>query len=185
MNKTLLIVGGILFIFGSWFAGAYNNLVKVDEEANQAFANVEADLQRRFDLVGNLVETVKGAANFEKDTFTEVTAARSAWASAKTPDEKVAASNQMEGALARLLVTVEAYPELKATQNFSDLQVQLEGTENRIAVARTRYNDAATIANKLMRSFPNNVLLLIFSGFERHTLFEATEGADKAPAVKF
>ncbi len=184
MKKTLLIIGAVALLLVAWISSSYNQLVDVDEQANQAYSDVETTLQRRFDLIDNLVATVKGAADFEKGTFTEVTEARSAWAKAQTPGEKFEASNQMDSALSRLLVTVENYPDLKATQNFKDLQVQLEGTENRIAVARKNYNAVATTANKAFRSFPKNFLAMIF-GFERHELFEASEGAETAPEVDF
>lgn len=184
MKKTLIILGLVVLVFGSWLASSYNNLVDVDENANKAFAHLEADLQRRYDLIPNFVETVKGVANFEQDTLTAVVEARSAWAKAGTQNEKVEASNQMESALSRLLVTVEAYPELKATESYVNLQVELSGTENRIKQARRDYNEAATTSNKLMRSFPTNIIASIF-GFERHELFEATEGADTAPKVNF
>ena len=184
MKKSLLIALGAIFVLGSWLVGSYNTLVNLDEDANREYANVETVLQRRFDLIDNLVATVKGAADFEKDTFTGVAEARTAWANAKTPQEKFKASSLMDSALSRLMVSVEQYPELKATENFRDLQIQLEGSENRIAVARKRYNDSATTINKAMRRFPVNILANIF-GFNRHDLFESTEGADIAPKVEF
>lgn len=184
MKKTLVIIGAIALVFGSWIVSSRNSLVQLDENTNQAFSNIEADLQRRFDLIPNLVNTVKGAANFEQETFTEVTEARSAWANAKTQDEKIEAGNMTQSALSRLLVTVENYPELKATEAFRDLQVQLEGTENRINVSRKRYNEAAKKFNIKIRKFPSNIVANIFK-FEKHELFASSEGAENAPEVSF
>jgi LemA protein len=135
-------------------------------------------------LIPNLVSTVKGAANFEQETFTAVTAARSQWQSAGTRDDKVTAANSFDSALSRLLVTVEAYPQLKATQAFTDFMTQLEGTENRIAVARRDYNQAVQTYNVRIRRFPSNILAGIF-GFDAEKMFEATEGASSAPSVQF
>lgn len=184
MKKTLITIGAIVLVFGSWFASSYNSLVQLDENTNKDFSNVEADLQRRFDLIPNLVSTVKGAANFEQETFMGVTEARSAWQGASSQGDKIKAANMMESALSRLLVTVENYPELKATEAFRDLQVQLEGTENRIGVSRKRYNETATKFNSEIRKFPSNIIAGIFN-FERQELFESVAGAETAPAVAF
>jgi LemA protein len=180
----LLGLGALVVFLGFWLLSGYNRLVGLDEEVNRQFANIETQLQRRYDLIPNLVQSVQGAADFERNTFTEVTEARSAWQNAGSPDEKIAASNQLEGALGRLLVTFENYPQLQATQAFRDLNVQLEGTENRISVERTRYNETATQFNVAVRRFPTSIMAGIF-GFDRRELFDATPGAENAPPVQF
>lgn len=181
---VLLGLGALVVFLGIWLMQGYNRLVGLDEEVNRSFANIETQLQRRYDLIPNLVQTVQGAADFEQDTFTEVTQARSAWQNADSTDEKIAASNQLERGLGRLLVTFENYPQLQATQAFRDLQVQLEGTENRISVERTRYNESATQFNVAVRRFPTSLLAGIF-GFERREVFDAVAGAEVAPEVQF
>jgi LemA protein len=187
-NKTglYILVGviAVVAITALWFIGTYNSLVKLDEAANAQWANVESSYQRRFDLIPNLVETVKGAAEFEKGTYIAVTEARTKWLDAKSINEKIIAAGEVQSALARLLVTVENYPQLKATQNFADLQAQLEGTENRINVERTRYNDAVKLYNQKIRFFPANIVAGMF-GFEKKTLFESDTGAEEAPEVSF
>ena len=149
---VLISVAIVIFIGILWFIGTYNSLVSLDETADAQWANVESSYQRRFDLIPNLVETVKGAANFEKDTYLAVTEARTKWLNAGSIDSKIAAAGQVQSALARLLVTVENYPQLKATENFAGLQAQLEGTENRINVERVRYNEAVKNYNKNKKS---------------------------------
>jgi len=181
-KKSIIIA--IIVVAVLWIGGAYNSLVKLDENTKAAFANVEAQLQRRFDLIPNLQSIVEGAANFEKSTFVEVTQARTQWLNASSIDQKIAAANQMEGALARLLVTLENYPQLQATQGFRDFQVQLEGTENRIATERIRYNKVATEYNKRVRTFPSSLIAKLF-GFHRHELFKAEKEAEKAPKIDF
>ena len=183
-KSPLLMVAAVAVLLMLYLSSAYNGLVGLDEDVNKAFANVEAQLQKRFDLVPNLVNIVKGAANFEKSTFVEVTKMRTQWLNAKTPNEKIAANGQFESALSRLLVTFENYPQLKATAAFQDLQTQMEGIENRIAVERNRYNEAATPYNKAIRVFPKNLFAKLF-GFTRHDLFEGVEGSADAPEVKF
>jgi LemA protein len=163
--------------------GMYNSLVQSDVKVDNAWAQVQTVYQRRADLIPNLVETVKGAAQFEQETFTAITEARSAWTNAKTPEEQVAAANGMESALSRLMVVVENYPELKATQAYMDLMTQLEGTENRITVERQRYNDAVGVFNTKIRVFPANIIAGIF-GFDKRTFFQAAPGAEIVPAVK-
>lgn len=180
----LLGLGVLVVFFLMWLMSGYNQLVSLDEQVNQQFANIETQLQRRYDLIPNLMQTVQGAADFEQNTFTEVTQARSQWQNAGSPDEKIAASNQLEGALGRLLVTFENYPQLQATQAFRDFMTQLEGTENRISVERTRYNETATLYNVATRRIPTSVLAGMF-GFERHELFDAATGAETAPNVRF
>jgi LemA protein len=172
----------VLVLLGIW--GMYNGLVGAEINVDNAWAQVETAYQRRADLIPNLVSTVSAFANFERSVLQNVTNARSAWANAVTPQQQVAAANQMEGALARLLVTVEAYPEIKANQNFLALQDELAGTENRINVERKRYNDAVSEYNKKTRMFPSNIIAGMF-GFEQREFFEAEAGAEQAPDVEF
>ena len=184
----LLVILGILIIGAigaySLVKGTYNDLVRLDEGVNGKWAQVENQLQRRYDLIPNLVSTVKGYAAHEKEVFVAVTEARSRVGSAGTTGEKMEANNQLAGALSRLLLVVERYPELKANQNFIRLQDELAGTENRIATERMRYNDAAVGYNTKLRSFPTNVIAGFFS-FERHELFQAPEAAKDVPKVEF
>ncbi|GAB4237520.1 MAG: LemA family protein [Ekhidna sp.] len=196
MNKrliTLLIVVAVVFLGYSFFAGKYNSMVAMDEEVNTEWANVETQYQRRYDLIPNLVNTVKGFAEQEREVLTQVTEARAKASSIQIDPSNLNeealqnfanAQGQLNSALSRLLVTVERYPELKSNQNFLELQAQLEGTENRIAVARTRYNEKTKTYNTYIRKFPNVMLAGMF-GFERKPLYEATEGAEAAPTVEF
>ena len=197
MGRVLLGCGlallAAVLVIGLAVAGTYNNLVKLDENVKNKWGQVENVYQRRADLVPNLVETVKGAAAFEKDTFTAVTEARAKVGQVNlgnnVPDAQQlqkfqAAQDGLSSALSRLLVVVEKYPELKATQNFRDLQAQLEGTENRITVERKRFNDAAQEFNTARRRFPT-VLFASILGFNEKPYFQAAPGSDKAPQVKF
>lgn len=186
MNKILLGIITFVFVSGLWLMGSYNALVTLDENVNQKFAAVEVQYQRRFDLIPNVIKTVEGSANFEKSTLQAVVEARSAWAnpSANTA-EKITAANNFDSALSRLLVTVEAYPDIKSTQAFRDLTVELEGTENRVAFARNEYNETTTEYNKATRMFPSNIMATLF-GFEKNKeLFSATKGSETAPQVDF
>jgi len=164
--------------------GTYNDFVTLDEKVKSSWAQVENQLQRRYDLIPNLVETVKGYAKQEKDVFIEVTNARSKVGGAGTIPDKIQANNELTSALSRLLVVVENYPELKSNQNFLKLQDELAGTENRIAVERRRYNEAVQSYNVKIRSFPANLLAGIF-GFGPAAFFEAPAAARTAPQVKF
>lgn len=164
--------------------GIYNNLVTLDESVNNSWAQVENQLQRRYDLIPNLVETVKGYAAHEREVLTEVTRARASVGSARTPDEVMQANNELSSALARLLVVVEQYPDLKANQNFIRLQDELAGTENRIAVERMRYNETVRDFNQKIRSFPT-VFFAGLLGFNKRTYFEAPREAQQAPKVDF
>lgn len=194
MKRTgLLILVGILVILGFWGCSGYNGLVKQDENVKKAWNNVQAEYQNRSDLVGNLVNTVKGAANFEQETLTKLVEARSKATSVNftadqlTPENIAkfqAAQSQMSGALSRLLAVVENYPDLKATQNFTQLQGQLEGIENNIKNSRKIFNDAINVYNTKVRSFPMNILGGMF-GFSAKEGFKADAGAEKAPEVKF
>jgi LemA protein len=180
----LLAIVGLGLLLAFWIYGSYNGLVNLDEETNKAFAQVDVVLQRRFDLIPNLVETVKGYAAHESDVLKSVTEARSRVGQAGTPQAKVDAQNQLTGALSRLLVVAENYPQLKANQNFMALQDELSGTENRIAVERRRYNETATEYNKKIRRVPGNIIAGMF-GFQRRSLLEAPAEAKNAPKVKF
>jgi LemA protein len=189
---SIVIVLFIILIF-SWASRIYNNLVTKEEMVNQQWANVENVYQRRNDLIPNLVTTVKGVANFEQNTLTAVIEAR-AKATQVTVDPKnltpeslqkfQEAQNGVSGALGRLMVVVEKYPELKATQNFMELQAQLEGTENRITVERRTFNESAQAYNTYLRRFPANIFSGMF-GFQKKAYFEADAGAEKAPKVEF
>lgn len=196
MNKKWLIPGIIIaavLVIVAMVAGSYNTLVGEREAVNKQFANLQSQYQRRADLVPNLVNTVKGAANFEKETLSEVVEARSR-ATSITIDPSTATPEQLEQyqksqgelsqALGRLLAVSENYPELKAVASFQDLQVQLEGTENRITVARNDYNQTASGYNSRIQTFPANITAGLF-GFNKFTYFEADAGADKAPTVNF
>jgi LemA protein len=180
----VIVILVFVLILGMWIYGSYNKLVNLDENVNKAFAQVDVVLQRRYDLIPNLVETVKGYATHEKDVFTQVTEARSRVGQAQTPDQKIDAQNQLSGALSRLLVVAENYPQLQANQNFLALQDELAGTENRIAVERRRYNEDATEYNKAIRRVPGNVIAGMF-GFQRHNLLESPPEAKQAPKVQF
>ena len=169
---------------GIIFASMYNSLVRLRNNRENAFADIDVQLKQRHDLIPQLVDTVKGYAAHEKDTLERVIQARNGAVSAKTIDEKIAAENQLSSALSGLKITLEAYPDLKANQNFLELQAQLEGTENRINVARTNFNNAAKNFNTAIRRFPKNILASLF-GFEKRAYFEASEGAETAPQVQF
>ena len=187
---ALLVLGAIVFF---WYQGVYNKLVQADENVNSVWGNVENQYQRRADLVPNLVATVKGYATHEQNTLEGVINARAkatqvtidpANLNEETMAQFQAAQGELSSALSRLLVSVEAYPDLKANQNFLDLQAQLEGTENRISTERTRFNEAAQQYNTLVRRFPNNIIAGM-SGFTAKPYFKAEAGAEKAPEVKF
>ena len=181
---TILIIVGIIVLLGIIFASMYNSLVRLRNNRENAFADIDVQLKQRHDLIPQLVDTVKGYAAHEKDTLERVIQARNGAVSAKTIDEKIAAENQLSSALSGLKITLEAYPDLKANQNFLELQAQLEGTENRINVARTNFNNAAKDFNTAIRRFPRNILASLF-GFEKRAYFEASEGAETAPQVQF
>ena len=188
MNKGLLIliiVVGVLLILGGWFIGGLNRVVILDENVNQGWAQVENQLQRRNDLIPNLVNTVKGYAAHEKELFTKVTLLRSQWGKAATRGEKIVAAKEMGGALSRLLLVAENYPNLKASENFLTLQSQLEGTENRIAVERRRYNQAVMAFNAYRRTVFGSLFAGIRGLSKPAEYFEAEERAKEVPEVKF
>jgi len=174
----------VLFSLYSFVKGIYNNFITLDESMNSSWAQVENQLQRRYDLIPNLVEAVKGYANQEKEVLIEVTNARARVGGAATVPEKIEANNELSGALSRLLVVVEQYPDLKSNVNFLRLQDELAGTENRIAVERRRYNEAVQHYNVAVRRFPNSLVAAVF-GFQAAAFFEAPGAAKAAPKVKF
>ena len=186
--KTLLIVAGVIvlavIIFGGWIIGGYNRVVAMDENVKASWAQVENQLKRRYDLIPNLVETVKGYAAHEKGVFENIAEARTKYFQADTVNERVEASNQVEGALSRLLLLREQYPELKANQSFLKLQDSLEGTENRIAVERKRYNDSVQALNGFIRTFTGRIFAL-FAGVSKAEYYEIPEGEAAAPQVRF
>ncbi len=196
VKKSWIIIGALLvtvFIIYRFFTGSFNNMVSYDETVITAWSNVENVYQRRADLIPNLVSTVKGYAANEKETLTEVLEARAKATSVSIdPANLNAAAIQqfqqaqagLSSALSKLMVVVERYPDLKANQNFLELQAQLEGTENRIAVERRRFNESVKVYNTYIRSFPKNMVAGMY-GFERKDQFVADEGADNVPEVKF
>ena len=189
----LIVVVAIIVILVGWGTGIFNKMVAQDENVGKAWANVENVYQRRADLIPNLVATVKGVADFEKSTLTDVIEARAKATSvtidpanlnAQSMQQFQAAQDGLSSALSRLMVVVERYPELKATQNFLELQAQLEGTENRISVERMKFNESVQAYNTYIRRFPAAVFAGMF-GFEKKAPFEAQEGAEIAPKVEF
>lgn len=179
------VLSGALVLLALAASGCgYNTLVSEREQVDSAWSEVQNQLQRRNDLIPNLVATVKGYAKQEEKVLVQVTEARSRVAGARTPAETMAASNELSGALARLLVVVERYPELKSNENFLRLQDELAGTENRLTVARKRYNDAVQGYNTTARRFPTNLVAMLF-GFEAREYFEAPDAAREPPRVSF
>ncbi len=192
-NLGIIIILGALLVFGGCACSGYNNLVNQDENVTLAWNNVQSDYQRRADLIPNLVNTVKGAADFEQKTLTNLMEARAKATSINlkaedlTPEKMAefqAAQAQLSSGIGRLLAVAENYPDLKANQNFRDLQAQLEGTENRIKVARNDFNSAVQAYNVQVRRFPMNIFAGMF-GFSRKEGFKAEAGSEKAPEVKF
>lgn len=192
-NKGLIITIVVIVLVAIWGISSYNGLVSMDENVSNSWANVETQYQRRSDLIPNLVNTVKGYAKHESETLESVMAARSQATQVKidpsncTPQQLAAyqkAQGDVTTALGKLLAITENYPDLKANQNFLELQSQLEGTENRINVARKDFNDTAKKYNTSLRRFPRNIIASMF-GFEKRNYFEAEAGAEKAPKVEF
>lgn len=194
MNKFVVIaIIGILVLLAFWGIGSYNNLIELDVNTEQQWAQVETAYQRRADLIPNLVETVKGYADFERDVLTEVTEARARASSINVDADNLTpqaieqfqqAQEGLSGALSRLLVTIERYPDLKANQNFLQLQAQLEGTENRIAVERRRFNETVGTYNKAIQVFPG-AMVANLTGFDEKGFFESAAGSETAPEVSF
>lgn len=193
--KKFIVPGailGVLLIIGMWIGGTYNGLVTDREKVTTAFSNVETQYQRRSDLVKNLVATVEGSSNFEKDTLTAVTDARAqvgkvtidANASSEQIQQYVEAQNQLTSSLSRLIAVAENYPDIKSTAAYQDLMSQLEGTENRIQVARSDFNEVARPYNTRLQKFPTNIIANMF-GFDQRAYFQSESGSDKAPTVDF
>jgi LemA protein len=188
IGKTLLVILGvvafIVLVFIIWFISTYNGLVSTDQDVNAKWSQVENQYQRRADLIPNLVKTVQAYATHEATVFEEVAKARTQWAGANTQSGKMKAAGEMDSALSRLMVVAEAYPDLKASTGFTTLQSQLEGTENRIATERMRYNDAVRDYNVKIKSVPTSIVADIY-GYKDKPFFEADKGTEKAPVVNF
>jgi LemA protein len=193
MNKKIWIGLGVVALVIFWGIGSRNSMATSDQEVKASWANVQSAYQRRSDLIPNLVKTVQGVANFEKSTLTEVIQARASATQMKLDAKDLspenmqkyqAAQSSLGGALSRLMVVAENYPQLRATENFSELQAQLEGTENRIKEERDRFNSSVKNYNSLIVTFPNS-LIASFSGFAEKGFFQAEAGAEKAPEVNF
>ena len=194
MNKNTWLIGcGLIFgivvlvliVGGLWAASVNNQLVAAQETMKATWSQVETVLQRRYDLIPNLVATVKGYAEHEKETLENVTRLRSQWSAAQTLPEKTKAASEMESALSRLLVVAERYPDLKANQNFRDLQFELAGTENRISVERQRYNETVKAYNLVVRTFPNSLFAGMLGFHTSDAYFNSTPAAAEAPKVQF
>lgn len=183
MKKTLLVVLAIVVVAGGYLWTSYNSFVSLNTGVDTQWAQVETVLQRRFDLIPNLVASVQGIMKQEKEVFLGIAEARTQYAGAKTTDEKAAAASQVEGALGRLLVVMENYPQLTSGATVRDLMVQLEGTENRISVERQRFNDSVSAMNIKVQRFPSNIAASLF-GFNAREFFKASSGAENAPQVK-
>jgi LemA protein len=188
MNKTarntLIAIGVIILIFVVSTISGYNKMVSLDQTVKRASSNIDSDLQRRYDLIPNLVETVKGYAKQEKQIFTDIANARAKLGGAQTMQDKANANTELDNTLSRLLVVVENYPELKSNENFKALMIQLEGTENRINVSRKDYNNAVDAYNSTIRKFPNSIIASIFR-FEEKEYFKASGNVKEAPKVDF
>lgn len=187
MSKVWIVLGVIVLaivIVAVSVMGTYNNMVTLNEGTDGAWAQVQTVLQRRYDLIPNLVNTVRGFADQEQEVLTRVTELRSQWGAASSANEQAAVASQLEGALGRLMVIVESYPELRSNQNFLALQDELAGTENRISVERQRYNDAVRAYNTAIQRFPA-VLIANMTGFQQREFFESVAEAEAAPVVEF
>lgn len=182
--KILLIVLAIIAVIAFPIIGTYNNLVSLEQKVDAAQSNIDTQLQRRSDLIPNLVSTVKGYATQEKEIFTDIANARTKLAGASNVSDQATADGELSNALSRLLVVVEKYPDLKSNENFKDLSIQLEGTENRIAISRQDYNTAVTNYNTKRRRFPSNIFSSLL-GFEEKPLYKASAGAQEVPKVDF
>ena len=184
MNKTIIIVIAIVVVIAATFGMTYNRLAVADERVDSAWAQVENVLKRRADLIPNLVSTVKGYASHEREVLTGITEARTKFNAANTPGEYAEANTELNRALTSLYAVVENYPDLKASENFSELQYELSGTENRIATERMRYNEAVESFNSTIRRFPTNMIAGMFN-FEKRQYFEIDEQDAEVPEVSF
>ena len=186
-KTALIVVGAIVLIgliMGGWLIGGYNRVVAMDENVKGMWAQVENQLKRRYDLIPNLVETVKGYAAHEKELFENIAEARTRYFQAKDVTGKIESANQLEGTLSRLLLLQERYPDLKANESFLKLQDSLEGTENRISVERKRYNDAVQLLNTYIRTFMGR-FFAVLAGVSKADYYEVPEGQQEVPAVSF
>ena len=190
-NLTLLIILGLVLILGVWGCSGYNGLVKQDESVKKSWNNVQTEYQKRYDLVDNLVNTVKGAANFEKSTLTAVVEARAKATSInvdisdpKSLEAYQQAQANLQGSFSRLIASFEQYPDLKTTKAFQDFQTQIEGTENRINIARQDYNKSVEGYNLKVKTVPNNIFAGVF-GFKEKPYYKADAGSEKAPDINF
>lgn len=181
-KTTILLVIIVLAVLYVWFS--YNGFVSTNEAVDKQWAQVETQYQRRFDLIPNLVESVKGIMNQEQKIFGDLAEARTRYSGASSVSDRVNAANQVESALSRLLVIVENYPTLKSAENVQTLMAQLEGTENRISVERNRFNDEIRALNVKVKKFPGNIIASLF-GFKERAYFQSTPGSETAPQVKF
>jgi len=182
MKKTIWIIVGVVVLLALWFLSSYNSLVTASESVDNKWAQVETQYQRRFDLIPNLVNAVKGSMSQEQTIFEELAAARSNYTGAQTVSEKAAAATQVESGLGRLLAIMENYPELKSIDTVQTLMAQLEGTENRISVERSRFNDEVKSYNVMIKRIPMNMVAGIF-GYTEKSYFEVAAGVENAPAV--
>ncbi len=181
---TLGIIGGLILIILIWGISTYNGIVTAEANVEEKASTIQADLQRRADLIPNLVNTVRGYAAHEEEIFTELADARARLGGERTIEEQEAANTELSGALSRLLGIVENYPDLKANKNFENLQTQLEGTENRIKISRMDYNTAVKKYNVKLRRFPSSIIAGMFN-FENADMFEGQEGIESVPEVSF
>ncbi len=183
-NKTLVIVLVVIIVLAIWIVGKYNSFVVQNEAITNQWAQVEAQLQRRFDLIPNVINTVKGITKQEQTVFSQLAEARTHYAGSTTVDQKAAAAGEVESSLGRLLLITENYPQLQSSQSFRDLTVELEGTENRISVERMKYNDLVKSLNASIKMFPSSAIASIF-GVKERSYFEVASGAEAVPKVDF
>ena len=184
MKKPLIAVIAVVVLVFLWGWSSYNSFVSANEAVTNQWAQVETQYQRRFDLIPNVVASVKGITKQEQTVFGELADARTRYAGAQTVDDKVAAASQAETAFARLMVIVENYPQLRSAESFQQLVTELEGTENRVSVERKRFNDVVQTFNVMTKRFPSNIIASMF-GFKEHAYFESAAGAENAPKVEF